>query len=116
MLPVLIYDGNCRLCEEGKTWIQRWDRIGRVKILHFEDPQAISLQPDLDGLDYLEAIRYIDPAGRVWEGPEGVIHLLKALPFGRPAAWFLSLPGVFPLAHRAYWWVAKNRYEMFGRV
>ena len=103
------------MCEGARRWVNRWDRKGRVRFLHFEDPQALSLQPDLQGLEYLEAMRFIDPSG-TWRGPPAVIRLLKTLPFGRLLAWALSLPGVYGLAERVYGWVARNRYELWGRV
>ena len=116
MTPTVIYDAHCCLCEQAREWVNRWDRKGRVRFLHFEDPQAISLQSDLDGLEFLEAIRFIDAHARTWKGAQGVLRLLRVLPFGSPLAWALSLPGAYGLAEKAYGWLARNRYDLFGRV
>jgi predicted DCC family thiol-disulfide oxidoreductase YuxK len=116
MIPTLIYDANCRLCESTKGWVARWGRHRPLRILHFENQEACILQPDLQGTEYLDAIRFIDDNGKVWKGAQGVIHLIRILPFGRPVAWMLTLPGGYRLAERTYWWVARNRYRMFGRT
>lgn len=116
MIPTVIYDANCCLCERAKQWFCRRDRRGRARFLHFENTESVYLQPDLAGLDHLETIRFIDATGRVWKGPDGVVRLLALLPLGRPAAWFLSLPGAYALAERAYNWLARNRYGLFGSV
>jgi predicted DCC family thiol-disulfide oxidoreductase YuxK len=116
MTPTLIYDAHCSLCETTKNWLSRWGRHREVQFLHFEDPQACTLQPDLNGLEYLDAFRFIDKDGRSWKGAEAVIHAVKVLPFGKPIAWILSLPGMYRLAETAYTWVAQNRYWIFGRT
>ncbi len=115
-LPVVIYDANCHLCESIKNGLSRWDRKREIRFLHFEDPQTCALQPDLEGIDYLDAIRFIDRRGKSWKGADAVRHLLQVLPFGRPIAWVLSLPGMYYLAGKAYVWVARNRYWLFGRT
>jgi predicted DCC family thiol-disulfide oxidoreductase YuxK len=113
-VPVVIYDANCHLCESIKNGLSRWGRKREVRFLHFEDPQACALQPDLYGVDYLDAIRFIDRSGKLWKGADAVRHLLKMMPFGLPIAWILSLPGMYCLAGKVYVWVARNRYRLFG--
>jgi len=116
MIPTLIYDAHCQLCESTKNWIRRWGKNREIRFLHFEDPQASALQPDLYDIDYLDAIRFIDGEVRSWKGADAVRHLLKILPFGRPIAWILLLPGMYQIAEKAYAWVARNRYWLFGRT
>ncbi|MCI0528888.1 MAG: DUF393 domain-containing protein [Nitrospira sp.] len=116
MIPTLIYDANCHLCESTKNVVSRWGRNREIRFLHFEDPQVCALQPDLYGIEYLDSIRFIDRGGKSWKGADAVRHLLKILPFGRPLAWVLSLPGMYYLARKAYVWVARNRYWLFGRT
>ena len=116
MVPTLIYDAHCRLCESTKDWVGRWGRYRQIRFLHYEDPQAYALQPDLAGVEYLDAFRFIDNEGRAWVGAQGVLQLLRVLPLGRPIAWILCFPGAYRLVKRVYGWVARNRYRMFGRV
>ena len=116
MIPTLIYDAHCHLCQSTKTWLARWGKNREIQFLHFEDTQACTLQPDLCGLEHLNAFRFIDQAGKTWEGAQAVVHLLKILPFGRPLAWVLSLPGMYRLAESIYAWVARKRYWISGRT
>lgn len=114
MTRIVIYDGNCRLCETARQWVARLDRRGRFRFVHFEAEEARRLQPDLVNVDYLEAIRLIEPDGRVLAGVPAVIAVVRLLPLGRPTAWFLTLPGVYPRARRLYEWIAHHRYRLFG--
>lgn len=114
--PTLIYDADCNLCVFSKEMIERWDRRRAVRFLHYEDPVAFRLQPDLVGAEHLDAFRFIDREGRAWKGPEAAVHLLRTLPLGRPLAWMLTVPGAYGIAERFYAWVARNRYRWFGRT
>ncbi|MEW6324498.1 MAG: DCC1-like thiol-disulfide oxidoreductase family protein [Nitrospirota bacterium] len=118
MAPTVIYDADCRLCESSKQWIDRWARIGRrpLRFLHFEEPEAIRLQPDLEEIGCLAAFRFLDEEGRAWVGERAAVEILKRLPGGRPVARLLALPGMDRIAAAAYRWVAAHRYRWFGRM
>ncbi len=116
MVPTVIYDADCRLCETCRQWIGRWDRRRRLQFLHFEAPEAIRRQPDLRGLGCLTAFRFLDEAGRVSEGARAAIEIVRRLPGGRPMAGLLAVPGVYRLMQTSYQWIAAHRYRLFGRV
>jgi predicted DCC family thiol-disulfide oxidoreductase YuxK len=116
MTPTVIYDADCRLCETSRQWIARWDRHRTLRFVHFEAPEAVRLQPDLEGSGCLAAFRFVDEAGLAWEGEAAAIHVLRRLPGGRPIAWLLSIPGVYWLARHSYHFIAAHRYRLFGRV
>lgn len=100
----------------ARHWVTRWDRAQKIQFVHYEDPLVADLQPDLSDPDGLDAVRLIDPEHRSWKGAQAVVHVLRLLPFGRPVSWILSRPGVYPLAQKAYGWVARNRYRISGSV
>jgi predicted DCC family thiol-disulfide oxidoreductase YuxK len=121
MTPMVIYDADCRLCETGRQWIVRWAALSRrddrpMRFLHFEEPEAVRLQPDLGGVGCLAAFRYLDDEGRAWEGEQAAIQVVRRLPGGRPVAWLLSLPGIYRLTQKSYHWIAAHRYRLFGPV
>lgn len=116
MIPTVIYDARCGFCESTKEWISRWGRHRPLRFLHFEDPRAYILQPDLRDMDYLETFRFLDGEGKVWKGSDAAIQLLKILPFGKPLALFFSLPGAYRLAERTYGWFAQNRHRLFSQT
>ncbi len=115
MHPTLIFDAHCSLCLFSKSMVERWDRRSAVRYLHYETPEAGRLSPDLIGCEHLDAVRFVDGAGKSWKGPDAVIHLFRILPLGRPLAWALTIPGAYQMAARLYEWVARNRYRWFGR-
>ena len=114
--PTLIYDANCALCEATKNFLARWDWRGSICYLHFQEGQAAELLPHLAGLEYLEAMYFLDKEGTCWKGMEAAREILRYLPFGRPLAWLFYLPGVPFLADRLYTWIARNRYLWFGHA
>ena len=116
MQPVVIYDADCRFCETARRWIERWDHHQLLRFIHFEEAEACALQPDLIDVGCLDAFRLIDEDGRLWEGEEAAIQVARRLPGGRLLAWLLSLPGCYQVAGKAYQWIARHRYQLFGRV
>ncbi len=116
MVPTVIYDADCRLCETSRRYIARWAAAGlfSLRFLHFEEPEAVRLQPDLKDLGCLDAFRFLDEEGRAWEGERAAVQILGRLPGGRPIAWLLSLPGLDRLTRRGYRWIAEHRYRLFG--
>jgi predicted DCC family thiol-disulfide oxidoreductase YuxK len=120
MIPTVIYDSDCRLCETSRQWIERRARKGRspvaLRFLHFEEPEAVRLQPDLDAIGCLNAFRFLDEEGRASIGAAAAVQIMRRLPGGRPVAWFMALPGVWPLTVWSYGRVAANRYRWFGKT
>ncbi len=114
--PTLIYDANCALCEATKNFLARWDRRHSIRYLHFQDSQTRALLPRLAGIDHLEAMYFLDKAGKSFQGMEAAREILRYLPFGRPLVWLFYLPGVPLLADRLYTWIARNRYLWFGHA
>ena len=116
LFHTLVYDRDCELCRWAQGIVLRWDRHGRIRYLAFQDPDFGQWFPD-DDLDAPpKAMLFIDGQGRVWEGFEAVRRMLPHLPWGRPLALLLYLPGVPWVAMRLYEWVAKNRYRFFGKT
>lgn len=105
--PLVIYDGDCRLCRAGARVLTRWDRAGRLAIAPFGDPRAE------------EALAVLPPERRY-----ATAHLVRdgLLRSGRHAAreTFRMLPGgrlVTALGlHRLYGPVARNRRHLGPRV
>lgn len=116
MMPTIIYDADCRLCESSRQRISRWAGRRPLRFLHYEEPEAICLQPDLREVGCLTAFRFLDEEGRMWKGEQAAIQLVRRLPGGRPIAWLLSLPGCYWLAQKSYQWIAAHRYRFFGSV
>ena len=103
--PVVVYDGQCGFCRRWIERLRRWDRSGRLEFLPLQDATA----PVVTGLrrDVLErAVHVVLPWGDVKAGAAAVRALCPFLPGGFLPHRILGLPGVLPLAERAYRWIA----------
>lgn len=113
---IMIYDGQCSLCNGSRRIVERLDWLNRVEMLDAQDWQTVHARyPQLDRAAILGLIHVITPKGRVLVGYEGVRHLLGRLPV---LAWLyplLFLPGITWLGLRVYNWVASHRYR-FNRI
>ncbi|HEX7765272.1 MAG TPA: DUF393 domain-containing protein [Nitrospira sp.] len=116
---LLIYDGNCRLCVATK---ERLDRAGTglpdsgVRMIPYESQEAMTAlgelyQPGPPSMAYL-----ISPAGGVAQGVDAFLPLIQGLPGGKFVRWMLKWSITRRLAERAYCWIARHRYRLFGAV
>jgi predicted DCC family thiol-disulfide oxidoreductase YuxK len=110
--PVVVFDGDCGICTTLAGVVER----------HLRPPAAVLAWQRLDlaalGLTVeqcVEALQYVDAAGRVYSGELAVAALLRASrPWARPAGYVIALPGVRTVAGYAYRWVARNRSRLPG--
>ena len=58
----------------------------------------------------------VRPNGEIARGLDAFLALLPGLKGGRVLSVFLSLPLVKPLGYLLYWFVARYRYAVFGKV
>lgn len=116
---LLIYDANCRFCVAAK------ERLGRsgmglpgsgVRMIPYESQEAASAlgeqyRPGPPSMAYL-----ISPAGGVSQGIDAFLPLMHGLPGGKFVRYMLKWPITRSLAERAYRWIARHRYRLFGAV
>lgn len=125
--PILLYDGNCALCNGLVRFLLRHDPGGPLRFAPLESTIGDKLRaqhPELAGVDSVVWMR--GPAGQ--RGPEGLPGgrgeadvrseaVLGALAYlGRP--WNLLLVARLaprPLRDAVYDWVARNRGRWFRR-
>ncbi|GIW52932.1 MAG: hypothetical protein KatS3mg081_2287 [Gemmatimonadales bacterium] len=107
MKPVLIYDHNCAFCRRWVARFKRWDRRDAVALLPLQDPAAPGLARR--GVEELrKAVHLVTSDGRVFSGARAVREVCRYLPGGRLVRLCFSLPGVMPLAERAYGWISRR--------
>jgi predicted DCC family thiol-disulfide oxidoreductase YuxK len=106
--PTLIYDGECGFCREWVDRVRRWDREHRVATVPFQDERRVAaFGITLPAL--AAAMHLVLPDGRVFAGADAAPELLRLLPGKRWLAWAFRVPGVLPVARRAYAWIARRR-------
>jgi predicted DCC family thiol-disulfide oxidoreductase YuxK len=110
--PLLLYDGDCAFCTSCARLVE-----GRVRPAAAVVPWQFA---DLAELGVSEeqassAVQWVGPAGGVLSGHEAVAAMLAtAGPAWRLLGRLLVLPGVSPLAAKAYQLVAANRHRLPG--
>ena len=116
---LLVYDGQCRLCVTAKKGLERLGThadaasIRMVPYQSEEAKQALgeSYQPGRPNAAFL-----VRPNGEVARGLDAFLALLPGLKGGRVFSFLLSLPVVKPVGYLLYWFVARYRYAVFGKV
>lgn len=119
--PVLMFDGDCGLCQRLVRWLMRLDRAGRLRFapLQGRTAQAYLWRHGLPTVDFDTLVFVPDWSRR--ERREflvrtaGVIGALRSL--DRSGARVLAgLLTAFPtrLRDAGYRWVARGRFRIFG--
>lgn len=115
MPPVLVFDGDCAFCSSSARFLadqlRRSPADFRVEPWQQLDLGSLGLTPaECDA-----AVRWVAADGSRYAGHVAVAHALRASRWWvRPAGTVLLLPGISPLAARAYAWVAANRHRLPG--
>jgi predicted DCC family thiol-disulfide oxidoreductase YuxK len=105
--PLLVYDGNCGFC---KLWIARWREITAGR-LDYEPFQEVATRfPEITPVEFEQAVKLIEPDGRVFSGAEAVY---RSLGRGRRRSFwrwsYEQVPGFAPLSDAAYAFIARHR-------
>jgi predicted DCC family thiol-disulfide oxidoreductase YuxK len=117
---LLVYDGECRFCVTAKEGFERLEThdadaipIRMVPYQSEEAQQALgeSYRPGRPNVAFL-----VRPNGEIARGLDAFLALLPGLKGGRVLSVLLSLPLVKPLGYLLYWFVARYRYSIFGKV
>ncbi|MEY4815311.1 MAG: hypothetical protein RLZZ162_2384 [Verrucomicrobiota bacterium] len=118
--PVLLFDGECGLCNRIVRILLRIDRGGRLRFSPLQGPAAQGfLRANGLPTEDFDSLVFVPEWGRR-EGnvfllrTDGVIGALRAL--GGAAGILARVLAVFPSGWRdaGYRWVARYRYRIFG--
>lgn len=98
MVDVVVYDGDCGICEWSANWIRR-------------NVPGVEVKSHLEyGVSYLPSVWFVTWSGRL-EGADAVSSILKRSTNAnaRRAGSLIGLPVVRTLARGVYFVIAKNR-------
>ncbi|CAJ2647657.1 nucleic acid binding protein [Trifolium pratense] len=114
---VVLYDGVCHLCHRGVKWVIRADKDRKIK---FCCVQSKAAEPYLraSGLEREDVLRrflFVEGLDAFSQGSTAALRVLSYLPLPYSA---LSCLWVIPTPIRdaVYDYIAKNRYEWFGKA
>lgn len=105
--PLILYDGTCRFCTGGMTWVRTLDWRQRFELLANQSDEAISRYPPESRQAWQDGIHVLLPDGRHYTGGPGITQICWRLPLTMPIALILSLPGIA--------WVWKKTYPIIAR-
>ncbi|CAK9861471.1 unnamed protein product [Sphagnum jensenii] len=113
---VLIYDGICHLCNAGVRWVIHADRQKKISFCAVQS-QAAKPYLTLCGLtedDVLHRFLFVEGPGVSHQGSTAALKVASYLPVPYSVlTLFLVVP--LPIRDAIYDYVAKHRYDWFGR-
>lgn len=113
---MVIYDGECPICQGGMRWVEQRVRPGQFEFLPCQSAERRVRFPRMAEETCLEALQLVLPGGRVLSGDAAILEILRRLRGWRWVARLFGLPGVKVLAPRFYGWVARHRYAISGKL
>jgi predicted DCC family thiol-disulfide oxidoreductase YuxK len=109
---VLIYDGNCPVCEKTVAWISDNAQKGGFEMLPCQAEAMKQRFPSIKRTVCMQAMQLVLPDGAVLSGEKALPEILKRLRRYGPAAALFKLPGSGILSRAFYRWFADNRYHI----
>jgi predicted DCC family thiol-disulfide oxidoreductase YuxK len=111
---VVLYDGDCPLCQRTVAILKKLDWLGRLAFQNCRDEARWppSAQP-LVLSRLLEEMHVVTPdRRRTYAGYAAFRWIAWRLPLAWPLAPLLYVPGVLWLGNKAYLWVARRRMRL----
>jgi predicted DCC family thiol-disulfide oxidoreductase YuxK len=112
-VATLIYDSECSMCRGSALWIMRRAMdSGALEILPCRSSFRQQRFPHISDEQCMTAMQLVLPDGRVLAGADAVPELFARIPHWRWVPALFALPGMRPVARRAYAWIARNRMRV----
>ena len=116
---LLVYDGECRLCVTAKKGLDRLETHANatpVRMVPYQSEEAKQALGESYRPGRPNAAFLVRANGEIARGLDAFLALLPGLKGGRVLSVLLSLPVVKPIGYLLYWFVARYRYAVFGKV
>lgn len=115
---IVIYDGHCVLCTRTVSRLMKLRTTSSIESMPLQDNRVVTLLPvdyDRDQLD--KEIHVMDMSnGRIIRGADAIVYIMTKLPSLRLVSFMYHVPGMKWVASRIYRWIAKRRYDLFGKT
>jgi predicted DCC family thiol-disulfide oxidoreductase YuxK len=109
--PVLVYDGDCGFCTTCVRFLERIGSDAEIVAWQLTDLAELGLTEE----QAADAVQVVQIDGTVCSGHEAIAAVLGTTGrIWRIVGRGLLLPGISPIAARAYRLVADNRYRLPG--
>lgn len=109
---VLIYDGDCPVCQSAVRWIKENGKKGAFEFLPCQARAREERFPLITEAQCMDAMQLVIPDGRVLPGEKALPEILKRLKRMSGASELLKLPGSGFASRILYRWFADRRYRI----
>ncbi|MEQ5802791.1 DUF393 domain-containing protein [Halomonas sp. H10-9-1] len=112
------YDGICPRCRRDRARYEHWgeEAGAQVEWCDVTEHQQALRDRGVDPQAALLSLHVEDEGGRIREGIDAYILLMRRVPRLRPVAWLIGLPGLKPLLRRLYDAWVRRRLARQGRL
>jgi len=118
--PVLkvYYDGICPICRRDRARYERWagEAGDQVAWCDVNEHQATLREQGIDPQAALLSLHVEEEGGRIVEGIDAYVLLMRRVPRLKPVAWLIGLPVLKPLLRRLYDGWVRRRLVREGRL
>lgn len=112
---ILLYDAHCNLCVNSVKTLQRLPSRATLEFIPLQEAELPKLLPQASIEQLQSELHVIDENGEVFKGADAIISIVRTV---RSLSWLASLyrvPLFRPVAQVMYRWIAKHRYQLFGK-
>ena len=111
--PIIFFDGDCVMCNAFVDLMLQIDPEAKIRLTPLQGETAKRYLPPLPENQREWTLYYLDETG-LYERSEAVVRICKRLDnWVSLLSWGSILP--LPLRDTAYNWVARHRYDLFGK-
>ena len=116
---LLVYDGQCRLCVTARNGLERLGTHSDatpIRMVPYQSEEARQALGEGYRQGRPDVAFLVRPNGEIASGLDAFLALLPGLKGGGVLSALLRLPLVKPFGYLLYWFVARYRYSVFGKV
>jgi predicted DCC family thiol-disulfide oxidoreductase YuxK len=104
----LFFDAECGFCIRIARWLAPILERRGLGVAPLQDSRVGELL-GMSRKELLLELRFLLSDGRQFGGADAVVAVAGEIWWARPLVWLSRLPGVLPLLHKGYRWVAGRR-------
>ncbi len=112
--PVILFDGECHLCNGAVNFIIRRDPRKRFRFAPYQSAPGRALADQAGLAEAASETLILLEGGRAYTRSTGALRMARRLRRLWPLLYvFIVVPR--PIRDRVYDWIARNRYRWFGK-
>jgi predicted DCC family thiol-disulfide oxidoreductase YuxK len=104
----LFFDAECGFCIRIARWVAPILERRGFGVAPLQDPRVGALL-GMSRQELLLELRFLLSGGRQFGGADAVLGVAREIWWLRPVVWLSRSPGVLPLLHEGYRWIAARR-------